>query len=45
MFGRRILSSLLGELKEVESFKGPLGVWPYPIINLAFKVLKIIKER
>jgi len=43
MFRKR--ASLLEELKEVESFKGPLGVWPYPIINLTIKVLKIIKER
>jgi len=30
MFRKR--ASLLEELKEVESFKGPLGVWSYPII-------------
>jgi len=45
MFRKRIFAKLLGEVKEAESFKGPLGVWPYPIINLTIKVLKIIKER
>jgi len=44
MFGRRILFHILGQFKEFESVKGPLEIWPYPIINLTIGVLKIFRE-
>ena len=45
MFRKRILAKLLGELQEAGVVKGPLGVWPFPVINLGIKVLKSLKER
>jgi len=44
MFGRRIFLKLFERLKEFGPVKGPLEIWPYPVINLAFKVLKAFKE-
>jgi len=44
MFGRRILFHILGQFKEFGPVKGPLEIWPYPVINLAFKVLKSLRE-
>jgi len=44
MFGRRILFHILGELKEFGPVKGPLEIWPYPLVNLTIGVLKIFRE-